>query len=180
MSNFQPSKVTAIKRNQLYLRCHHKDKKSIKVQLEKKMPKIQNCYLGQTRNLYLVNHPEVSTWEIWSCYNKNSDERNQHSHYMDTRQSERWNFIEIAKILNFRICHKTQHATHLLKLVDKICKYEMDAVSILDDTLRTRFCPQTDRWTDGQGETSVPPFNFVGDGVGWGWGYNKKTTVWNG
>ena len=47
------------------------------------------------------------------------------------------------------------HATHLLKLLDKMCKYEMDPMSIVEDTERTRFCPQTDRRTDGQGDTSI-------------------------
>ena len=37
-----------------------------------------------------------------------------------------------------------------LTLVDKVCKYEMDLVSILEDTERTRFCTQTDRRMDGQ------------------------------
>ena len=31
----------------------------------------------------------------------------------------------------------------------------------VEDTERTRFCPQTDRRTDGQGDTSIPPINFV-------------------
>ena len=34
--------------------------------------------------------------------------------------------------------------THLLKLLDKMCIYEMDLASIVEDTERTRFCPQTD------------------------------------
>ena len=38
---------------------------------------------------------------------------------------------------------------HLLKLVDKMGKYEMDLASIVADTERTRFCPLRDRWTDG-------------------------------
>ena len=38
-----------------------------------------------------------------------------------------------------------------------MCKYKMDQSSIVEDTERTWFCPQTDR----QGETSTPPFNFV-------------------
>ena len=98
---------------------------------------------------------------------------------MDTRQSERWNFKEIVKNSNFRICHKTQHATHILKLVDKICKYEMDAASIVDDTQRARFCPQTDRWTDGQGETSIPPSTSLGmGGGGGGGGYIKNSMKW--
>ena len=37
-----------------------------------------------------------------------------------------------------------------MKLVDKMCKYEMDLASIMEDTERTPFCPQTDRQTDGQ------------------------------
>ena len=57
----------------------------------------------------------------------------------------------------------------------------MDAASIVTDTQRARFCPQTDRRTDGLCETSAPRLNFVecvcgggggggGGGVGWGWG----------
>ena len=41
-------------------------------------------------------------------------------------------------------------------------KYEMDPMSIVEDTEQTRFCPQTDRRMDGQldvqGDTSIPPF----------------------
>ena len=35
-----------------------------------------------------------------------------------------------------------------MKLVDKMCKYEMDPASIVEDTERTWFCPQTDKPTD--------------------------------
>ena len=38
-----------------------------------------------------------------------------------------------------------------------MCKYEMDPMSIVEDTEWKWFCPQTDRWIDGQGETSIPP-----------------------
>ena len=41
-----------------------------------------------------------------------------------------------------------------------MCKYEMDSVSIVKDTSRTRACPQTSRRTDGQCETSTPQVNF--------------------
>ena len=34
---------------------------------------------------------------------------------------------------------------HPLKLLDKMCKYEMDPLSIMEDTEQTRFCPQTDK-----------------------------------
>ena len=51
---------------------------------------------------------------------------------------------------NFLILKWALHATHLLKLLDKMCNYEMDPMSIIEDTERTWFCPQTDRQTDGQ------------------------------
>ena len=51
------------------------------------------------------------------------------------RQSQRYKFKEFAKI------------SHFLKLLDNMCKYEMDQTSIVEDTERTRFCPQTDRRT---------------------------------
>ena len=58
--------------------------------------------------------------------------------------------------------------THRLKLLDKMCKHEMDRMSIVEDTERTRFCPQTDRRTDGRTDRRTdkvkpvyPPFNFV-------------------
>ena len=65
--------------------------------------------------------------------------------------------------------------------------YEMDLMSIVEDTEQTRFCPQMDisqyeqthnmmqvwtgklselhRRTDGQGETSIPPFQLRWSGV---------------
>ena len=54
--------------------------------------------------------------------------------------------------------------THLLKLIDKMCKNEMDVMNIVKDTVRTWFHPQMDKWTNKQGEISIPPFNFVEGG----------------
>ena len=48
------------------------------------------------------------------------------------------------------------------KLLDEMCKYEMDLASIEEDTERTRFCPQMDRWT---GWNQYTPFNFIEQGV---------------
>ena len=64
--------------------------------------------------------------------------------------------LQILKITNFLILKQTLHAAHLLKLLDKMCKYEMDPTSIVEVTEWTRFCPQT----DGQGETSIPSFQL--------------------
>ena len=53
-----------------------------------------------------------------------------------------------------------------------MCKYEMDPASIVEDTERTWFCPQTDGQTDGQTEgwreTSIPPFQLR-----WSGGYHQ-------
>ena len=40
----------------------------------------------------------------------------------------------MAKISHFYILQKPLHATHFLKLLDKMCKYEMDPASIVEDT----------------------------------------------
>ena len=37
-----------------------------------------------------------------------------------------------------------------------MCKYEMNAMSIVEDTEQTRFCPQMDKV-----KPVYPPFNFV-------------------
>ena len=63
------------------------------------------------------------------------------------RQSQSYKFKKFAKIANFWISKRALHATHLLKLLAKMCKYEIDPMSIVEDTERTRFCPQTDRRT---------------------------------
>ena len=51
----------------------------------------------------------------------------------------------------FEIFTKTEHNVNLLKLIDKLWKFEMDPVDIQEDTERTRFGlqeGQTDRQTD--------------------------------
>ena len=60
---------------------------------------------------------------------------------------------------------ETLQATHLLKLLDKMYKYEMDPTKTVGATERTRDAGrmdgQTEGRTDGRSETSVPPNNFV-------------------
>ena len=75
------------------------------------------------------------------------------------RQSQSYKFKEFTKFSNILISIQTLHATHLLKLLDKMCKYEMAPTSIVEDTERTRFCPQT----------SIPPFQLL-----WSGGYNNR------
>ena len=58
-----------------------------------------------------------------------------------TRQSPSYKLNEFAKTSNFLSLKKTLCTTHLLGLLDKMCKFEMDPVSIVEDTDWTRFCP---------------------------------------
>ena len=57
----------------------------------------------------------------------------------------------------------TLHATHLLKLLHKICKYMKWIRRVLQKIQSGHDSVHrwTDGQTDGQGETSMPPFNFV-------------------
>ena len=52
---------------------------------------------------------------------------------------------------------------HLLKLLDKMYKYEMDPIRTEEATERTRDAgrTRTDGWTDGRSETNIPPNNFI-------------------
>ena len=64
------------------------------------------------------------------------------------------------------ILQETLHATHLLKLLDKMYKYEMNPTRTVGATERTRDVGRTDR----RGETNIPPNNFVV----WGYNYGKN------
>ena len=68
------------------------------------------------------------------------------------KNSPKFQFVLISK--------QTLHVTHLIKLLEKMCKYHMDPTSIVEDSEQTRFCPQTDRQTD-KVKPVYPPFNFV-------------------
>ena len=85
-------------------------------------------------------------------------------------QSQSYKFLKkIAKNLNFEILHLTLHATHLLKLLNKMYKYEMDPIR----TVGAAEWPRDAGWmdgrmdgqTDGWIETNIPPNNFVELGV---------------
>ena len=84
------------------------------------------------------------------------------------------NFKEFAKISNFWFWKQTLHATHLL--LDKMCKYEMDLMSIVEDTERTWFCPQTDRQTDGRTVRQTRWNQYTPFQLRWSWGYNHVLT----
>ena len=78
-------------------------------------------------------------------------------------------FLKIAQISIFLILKQALHTTHLLKLLDKTCKYEMDPMSIVEDTERTQFCPQTDKVI-----RVYPPFQLR-----WSGGIINANQCWN-
>ena len=77
-----------------------------------------------------------------------------------------YNFKKIAKNTIFKILQETLQATHLLMLLDKMYKYEMDPTKTVGATERTRDVGQTDGQTDGQSETSIPPQQLCCAGEG--------------
>ena len=76
---------------------------------------------------------------------------------------------KIAKNSNFEILQETLHATHLLKLPDKMYKYEYEKGSIQNYRryrVDTGDAGQMDRPTDGRTEwNQYTPNNFVVQGV---------------
>ena len=88
--------------------------------------------------------------------------------YWNPSQNKTKSKLQVERICqNFKFVNfeTTLHTIHLLELLDNMCKYAMDPGGIVEDTERTRFCPQTDRQmgrqTYGQGETSILSFKFV-------------------
>ena len=84
--------------------------------------------------------------------------------YWIPSQKKRKSTLEIQRICHnfiFLILKQTTHVTHLLKLLDKMCKYEMDPTSIVEDLERTRFCPETD------GRTIVHPRSINHNDFSW-------------
>ena len=79
------------------------------------------------------------------------------------RQSQSYKFKEFVKISNFWILKQMLHSTHLLKLLDIYANMKWIRQVLLKIQSATRFCPQTDRRTNGRtdGETDkvkpVPP-----------------------
>ena len=69
-----------------------------------------------------------------------------------TTQSQSYKFKKIAKTSYVEILQETLHATHLLKLLDKMYKYEMDPTRTVEATERTRDAGRTDGRTDGRTE----------------------------
>ena len=66
-----------------------------------------------------------------------------------------------CKNSNCDILREALHATHLLKLLDKVYKYEMDPTRTVGATERTRDAGRTDGQTDGRSETDIPPTTLL-------------------
>ena len=72
------------------------------------------------------------------------------------------------KLHNVWILKTTLHATHLLKLLDKMDKYEMDLASIVEDTELPQFCQQMSRQTRWNQYTLLK-CGWVGEWTGGGY-----------
>ena len=68
-----------------------------------------------------------------------------------------YKFWKIAKNSHFESLHSTLHTTNLLKLLDKMHKYEMDPTRTVGATERKQDAGRT----DGPSETNIPPNNFA-------------------
>ena len=78
-------------------------------------------------------------WDTFRCpmITHTSDSQFHIRSQVKTRQSQSYKFKKNAKNLNFDILQETLHATHLLKLLDKMYKYEMDPTRTVGVTERT-------------------------------------------
>ena len=65
-----------------------------------------------------------------------------------TRQSQSYKFKKIAKNSNCEILQGTLHITHLLKLLDKMYKYEMDQTRTIGATEQTQDAGRMDGQTE--------------------------------
>ena len=74
-----------------------------------------------------------------------------------TRQIQSYKFWKIAKNSNYESLHSTLHTTNLLKLLDKMHRYEMDPIRTVGATERTQDAGRT----DGRSETNIPPNNYA-------------------
>ena len=74
-----------------------------------------------------------------------------------TRQGQSYKFEKIAKNSNIEIFQETLHVTHLLKLPDKMYKYEKDPTRTVGATEWKQDAGQM----DGRSETNIPHNNFV-------------------
>ena len=107
-------------------------------------------YQGQTRTTRMSafwGHPKPPHYSPYYCV------------MLDPKpKQDKVKVIYLKNLLKFQILEfwNKLYKWHL----DKMYKYEMDPVSIVIDTEQTRFCPQTDRLTDGQDETSIYPLEL--------------------
>ena len=80
-----------------------------------------------------------------------------------------YKFKEFAKLSNFLILKEILHGTQLLTCANMTWIWRvLLRIQRGHDSVHRQTYGQTDGWTDGQGETSIPPF-----WLRWNWGYNN-------
>ena len=78
------------------------------------------------------------------------------SSHVKIRLSQIYKFWKLPKIQIMKFCKKNLHATHFLKLLDKMYKYEMDPTRTVGATERTRDAGRMDGQTDGRTDGVKP------------------------
>ena len=110
-----------------FLKTHKGDLGMIKY--NGKLEQLERLHSEDTRQRLMITHTIESYW-------------------IPSEKKTNYKFKEFSQMSNFWISKQALQETHLI-LLNKMCKYEMDTTSIVGDTERTRFCPQTDigtRW----------------------------------
>ena len=83
------------------------------------------------------------------------------SHHIQSQNKAKSKLKILKNCQKYKFCDT--HATHLLNLLDKMYKYEMDPTKTVGATELTRDAGRTDGQmdgqTDGRSETSIPPNN---------------------
>ena len=132
----------------------------------------QPLYQNHTASMYLILLKPHSNWtKLEQLERLRSEDTLRHTIGSYWIPSQSYKFKEFAKISNFLIFKQTLHWTHLLKLLDKMCKYKMDPANLVEDTERTPFCPLTDRRTRWNQYT---PFQLH-----WSGGYNYTPALFS-
>ena len=80
------------------------------------------------------------------------------SHQIPSQNKTKSKLQILKNCQKFKILHASIHATHLLKLPDKMYKYKMDPTRTVGATERTRDAGRM----DGRSETSTPPTTSLG------------------
>ena len=109
--------------------------------------------------MYFHNHMKIEnrktrTPAFWGTLRRPMITHTSYSHQIPKQDKVKvTNLKKKCQTLNFEILQETLHVTHLLKLLDKMYKYEVNPTRTVGATERTRDAGRT----DGRSEINIPP-----------------------